>query len=186
LGVVLRRTLAGFAPLFLLVLQLHAEADLNEDELKMLHDSGGWEYITVSDPDNGIQTKHTCFDGQPHPEECSGTLTLNPDDTFVQKIHIHGETAQRHGQYELNGKEITLIDELGTRDGPYTLDINVESKQLSLQITQTVGVLVRIDLKLEKEYKKQLQKKGISGVDRITPYDPIRSARLRYGVAGRG
>jgi hypothetical protein len=57
------------------------------------------------------------------PKSAGGTLTLNPDDTFVQKIHIHGETAQRHGQYELNGKEITLIDELGTRDGPYTLDI---------------------------------------------------------------
>jgi hypothetical protein len=161
LGVVWKRTLIVLIPLLLLGLRLNADADLSGDELKMLQDSGGWEYITISDPDDGIQTKHTCFDGQPHPEECSGTLTLNPDNTFVQKIHIHGETVQRHGQYELSGKEITLIDELGTRDGPYTLDINVESKQLSLQITQTAGVLVRIDLKLEKEYKKQLQgKKG--------------------------
>jgi hypothetical protein len=161
LGVVWKRTLIVLIPLLLLGLRLNADADLNGDELKMLQDSGGWEYITISDPDDGIQTKHTCFDGQPHPEECSGTLTLNPDNTFVQKIHIHGETVQRHGQYELSGKEIIVIDELGTRDGPYTLDINIESKQLSLQITQTAGVLVRIDLKLEKEYKKQLQgKKG--------------------------
>jgi hypothetical protein len=158
LGVVLRRgVLASFAPLFLLVLRLDARADLNDDELKMLQDSGGWEYIAISDPDNGIQTKHTCFDGQPHPEECSGTLTLNPDNTFVQKVHIHGETVERHGQYELNGNQITLIDELGTRDGPYTLDIDVQSKQMSLQISQAAGVLVRIELKLEKEHKKQLQ-----------------------------
>jgi hypothetical protein len=157
LGVVWKRVLASFAPLFLLLLRLGARAGLSDDELKMLQDSGGWEYITISDPDNGIQTKHTCFDGQPHPEECSGTLTLNPDNTFVQKVHIHGETVERHGQYELNGNQITLIDELGTRDGPYTLDIDVQSKQMTLQISQAAGVLVRIELKLEKEYKKQLQ-----------------------------
>lgn len=154
---VLRHALGSLAALFLLVLQLNAGADLNDDELKMFQDPGGWEYITVSDPDSGVQTKHTCFDGQPHPEECSGTLTLNPDNTFVQKVHIHGGTVERHGNYELNGKEITLIDELGTRDGPYTLDIDVQSKQMNLQITQAAGVLVRIELKLEKEYKKQLQ-----------------------------
>lgn len=154
---VLNRALISFIPLFLLGLRVNAEAGLSDDELKMLQDSGGWEYITVSDLDNGIQTKHTCFDGQPHPEECSGTLTLNPDNTFVQKVHIHGEIVERHGHYELDGKEITLIDELGTRDGPYALDINVGSKQLSLQMTQAAGVLVRIELKLEKEYKKQLQ-----------------------------
>jgi hypothetical protein len=149
--------LASFAPLLLLALRLNAGADLTDDELKMVQDSGGWEYLAVSDPDNGIQTQHTCFDGQPHPEECSGTLTLNPDNTFVQKIHIHGRTVERHGSYELDGNEITLVDELGTRDGPYTLDINLKSKQMNLQITQNSGVLVRIELELEKEYKKQLQ-----------------------------
>ncbi|MFL6351518.1 MAG: hypothetical protein ACJ74Z_06680 [Bryobacteraceae bacterium] len=133
---VVKRVLITFIALFLFVFTRNANADLNDDELKMLQDSGGWEYITVSDPDNGIQTKHTCFDGQPHPEECSGNLTLNPDNTFVQKVHIHGETVERHGRYELDGKEITLIDELGTRDGPYTLDVNVQAKQLILQITQ--------------------------------------------------
>jgi hypothetical protein len=159
LGVVLNRAMITVLSLFLLTLRLTAGDDLNADELKMLQDRDGWEYITVSDPDNGIQTTHTCFDGQPHPEECSGTLTLNPDNTFVQKVHIHGETVERHGQYELDGKEITLIDELGTRDGPYTLDINLKAKQMSLQITQAAGVLVRIELELEKEYKKQMQER---------------------------
>jgi hypothetical protein len=149
--------LISFTPLLLLALRLDAGPDLTSDELKMVQDSGGWEYLAVSDPDNGVQTKHSCFDGQPHPEECSGNLTLNPDNSFVQKIHIHGETVERHGQYELDGNEITLIDELGTRDGPYTLDINLKSKQMNLQITQNAGVLVRIELELEKEYKKQLQ-----------------------------
>jgi hypothetical protein len=146
-------------PFFLLNLHAAAEDSLSSDELKTLQDPGGWEYITVSDPDNGIQTKHTCFDGQPHPEECSGTLTLNPDNTFLQKVHIHGETVERHGQYELDDKEITLIDELGTRDGPYTLEINLNTKQMSLQITQSAGVLVRIELELEKEYKRQIEQR---------------------------
>jgi autotransporter-associated beta strand protein len=157
LGVPPTRILISFAPFLLLVLHLNAGADLTGDELKMVQDSGGWEYIAVNDPDNGIQTKHTCFDGQPHPEQCSGTLTLNADNTFVQEVHIHGGTVERHGQYELDGNEITLIDELGTRDGPYTLDINLKSKQMNMQITQNSGVLVRIELELEKEYKRQLQ-----------------------------
>jgi hypothetical protein len=141
----------------LVALRPIAADDLSADELKLLQDSGGWEYLSVSDPDNGIQTTHTCFDGQPHPEECSGTLTLNPDNTFVQKVHVHGGTVQRHGQYELNGKEITFVDELETRDGPYTLDMHLKAKQMSLQVTQSAGVLVRIELQLEKEYKKQIQ-----------------------------
>ena len=149
--------LASFAALLLIALRVNAGADLTDDELKMVQDSGGWEYLAVSDPDNGVQTKHSCFDGQPHPEQCSGNLTFNPDNTFVQKVHIHGETVERHGQYELDGNDLTLIDELGTRDGPYTLDINLKSKQMNLQITQNAGVLVRIELELEKEYKKQLQ-----------------------------
>jgi hypothetical protein len=149
--------LTSFAPFLLLALRLNAGSDLTADELKMLQDPGGWEYITVSDPDNGIQTKHTCFDGQPHPDECSATLTLNPDNTFAQKLDIHGDTYERHGQYELDGKEITFTDEFGTKDGPYTVDIDPKAKQMVLQITQSAGVLVRIELELEKEYQRQMQ-----------------------------
>ncbi|MBV9300578.1 MAG: hypothetical protein JOY53_00555 [Acidobacteriaceae bacterium] len=132
-------------------------ATLNADETKILQDPGGWEYITISDADNGIQTKHTCFDGQPHPNECSGTLILNANNTFVEKVHIHGKTVERHGGYQLNGDEITFVDELGTSDGPYTMEVNTQTKRLVLQIKQAAGTLVRSELELETEYKKQKQ-----------------------------
>ncbi len=151
--------LAGILLFVPLGLRLNAGANLDPDQLKMLQDTGGWEYVTVSDADNGIQTQHTCFDGQPHPEQCSGTLTLHTDNTFVKSIHIHGQTVDRHGQYELNGNEITFVDEFGTRDGPYTLALNTASKRMSIQISQNAGVLVRADFVLEKEYKKQLRAK---------------------------
>jgi hypothetical protein len=123
---------------------------LNQDELKMLQDPGGWEYITISDADAGIQTQHTCFDGRPHPNECSGTLTLNPDHTFVQQVHIHGKTVARHGTYELDGTQITFFDEFGTKDGPYQLTIDAQAKRLTLEMPQ-----VRAELELEKEYRKE-------------------------------
>ncbi len=132
---------------------------LSDDQVKLLQDPGGWEYITISDADNGIQTKHTCFDGQPHPEHCSGTLTLTAGKTFVQNVHVHGQSVQRHGTYELGGDEITLSDELGTKDGPYRLDINTQTKSMIMQMSS-----VRIELELEKEYRKQ--KQGHSSIGR--------------------
>lgn len=123
--------------------------ELNQDELKMFQDPGGWEYITISDDHAGIQTQHTCFDGQPHPNECSGTLTLNPDNTFVQQVHIHGKTVARHGKYELDGTQIAFLDEFGTKDGPYQLTIDAQAKRLTLEMPQ-----VRAELELEKEYRK--------------------------------
>jgi hypothetical protein len=128
---------------------------LNQDELKMLQDPGGWEYVTISDQDAGIQTTHTCFDGQPHPQECSGTLTLNPDNTFAQQVHIHGQTVARHGKYELDGSELAFFDEFGTKDGPYRLTIDSQAKRLTLEMPQ-----VRDEFVLEKEYKKQRQQQA--------------------------
>lgn len=128
---------------------------LNQDELKMLQDPGGWEYVTISDQDAGIQTTHTCFDGQPHPQECGGTLTLNPDNTFVQQVHIHGQTVARHGNYGLDGSEVAFFDEFGNKDGPYQLTIDVQAKRLTLEMPQ-----VRDEFVLEKEYKKQRQQQG--------------------------
>ena len=127
---------------------------LSPDELKLLQDPGGWEYITISDNHAGIQTKHTCFDGQPHPDECSGTLTLNADNTFVQQVHIHGQTVARHGKYELDGDQIAFYDEFGTRDGPYRLMLDLLTKRLTLEMPQ-----VRAELELEKEYKKHRTQK---------------------------
>jgi len=147
------RTLVYFLLLFGWVPAARARGLLSDDQLKLLQDPGGWEYITVSDSDNGIQTQHTCFNGQPHPEECSGTLTLTSGHTFVQNVYIHGQSVQRHGTYQLNGTELTLFDELGTKDGPYTVDINTQAKSVILDMPQ-----VHIELILEKEYRKRMQK----------------------------
>jgi hypothetical protein len=146
-----RILMCSFA-LFTLPLRLGAQGALTDDQLKMLHDPGGWEYIKIGDVDNGIQTQHTCFDGHPHPQQCSGTLTLSPGNSFVQKTRIHGQTVQRHGTYELDGNQLTFFDELGTKDGPYALNINTQAKRLVLQMRP-----VRIDLELESQYRKDRQ-----------------------------
>ena len=127
---------------------------LTPDELKLLQDPGGWEYVTVSDEDAGVQTQHVCFDGQPHPRQCSGKLILRPDNTFTMQVTIHGENVDRHGTYELDDDQIAFFDEFGNRDGPYTLQLNSETKRLVLSMPQ-----VRLDLELESQYKDDLQKK---------------------------
>ena len=126
---------------------------LNTDELKMLQDSGGWEYVTMSrNEQNGFPTQHTCFDGRPHPGQCSGTLTLTGSNTFVQSMRIQGQTVRRTGTYQLNGNQLAFVDELGTQDGPYTLTLNAQTKSLLLQMPQ-----VRIELLLESEYRKNME-----------------------------
>jgi len=72
----------------------------------MLKDPGGWEYVKIEDSDAGIQTEHTCFDGTPHPDVCSGTLTLSSGNTFVQKVTVHHQSVARHGTYELAGDQL--------------------------------------------------------------------------------
>ena len=131
---------------------LPAQDALTSDQLKMLQDPGGWEYIKISDVDNGIQTQHTCFDGHPHPQQCSGTLTLSADNSFIQKTRIHGQTVQRQGTYQLDGNQLTFFDELGTKDGPYMLNISTQTKRLTMQMLS-----VRIDLELERQYRKDRQ-----------------------------
>lgn len=126
---------------------------LNTDELKMLKDSGGWEYIAMSrNQMNGFPTQHPCFDGRPHPGQCGGTLTLTAGNTFVQNMRIQGQTVKRNGTYELNNDQLSFIDELGTKDGPYTLTLNAQAKSLVLQMPQ-----VRIELLLESEYRKNME-----------------------------
>lgn len=143
-----KRALMCCAAVFGLAPIVSARQTLGHDELKLLQDAGGWEYITISDADAGIQTKHTCFDGQPHAGECSGTLTLNADNTFLQQVHIHGKSVARHGKYEIDGAQISFFDEFGTKDGPYQITIDMQAKRLTLEMPQ-----VRDELELEKEYK---------------------------------
>ena len=133
--------------------------ELGNDELKMLQDSGGWEYINMSRNErNGFPTQHTCFDGLPHPGQCSGTLILTSSKTFSQTVRIQGKTVRRTGTYQLNGDQLAFIDELGTQDGPYTLTLNTQAKSLVLQMQQA-----RIELLLESEYRKNMQEQKKKG-----------------------
>jgi hypothetical protein len=131
-----------------------ALARLSADDTKLLQDPGGWEYVTVSDQDSGVQTQHTCFDGQPHPGQCSGKMTFTPAKTFVQQVSIHGTTVSRNGTYKIENDQLSFFDEFGTRDGPYTMQLSRETKMLVLSMPQ-----VRLELELEKQYKDNLEHK---------------------------
>jgi len=122
---------------------LCAFSDLGRDQIKLLKDPGGWDYIKMTD--SGIQTEHTCFDGKPHPDECSGRLTIGTDDKFTQEVTIHGQAVPRHGTYTLENDQLTFFDELETRDGPYTIEIDAQAKTLVMYTSS-----VRIELTLHK------------------------------------
>lgn len=130
-----------------------ADGDLAPDQLALLQDSGGWEYLTMNSQ-NGFPTQHPCFDGKPHPDTCSGTLTLGGDNSFVQQVSIHHQTVSRHGTYELHGNQLTFSDEFGTQDGPYSISVDTQNKMLAMNMPQ-----VDVKLQLRKEYQKQFEKK---------------------------
>jgi hypothetical protein len=119
------------------------------DELNLLQDPDGWEYIKVV-TDSGFPTQHPCFDGTPHPQECRGTLTLGTDERFVKSIYINGQPDTRSGRYKVDGDQLTFFDEYDTQDGPYKLTVNREEKTLVLDLGSA-----RMDLMLEKEYRER-------------------------------
>jgi len=116
--------------------------DLANDQLKLLKDPGGWDYLKMSD--TGIQTDHPCFDGKLH-RECTGRLRFSPDNTFTQEVTIQGQTVPRHGTYTLENDQLTFFDELETRDGPYTIEIDAQKKSLVMYTSA-----VRVELILHK------------------------------------
>src|SRR6185437_13913713 len=107
----------------------------------------GWEYVSISDPNNGFQTQAVCFDPQ-RPGTCEGKLFFRSDGTFTQTITGHGKSMHRGGTYKLDGSDVTFFDEHGTRDGPYTLKIDVMAKTLTVDATRA-GVGVHMELLLE-------------------------------------
>lgn len=129
---------------------LSARDELSDDRIKLLQDPGGWEYIKIEDSDAGIQTEHTCFDGTPHPDVCSGTLTLSAENTFVQQVTVHHQTVSRRGTYTLDDDQLAFFDEFGTRDGPYTISIDPEKTSLSLRMPQ-----VHMDLLLKNRKSRK-------------------------------
>jgi hypothetical protein len=138
-----------------------ARENLTHDELTMLQDPGGWEYMVISDPNNGFQTQAACFDAQ-RTGACEGKLFFRSDGTFVQTITGHGKSMHRGGTYKLDGHDVTFFDEHGTGDGPYTLKIDEEAQTLMADATRA-GAGVHMELLLEKEFKKRLEKKRQTG-----------------------
>jgi hypothetical protein len=130
---------------------LNAFSTLGQDQLKMLHDPGGWDYLKMTD--TGMQTDHSCFDGKLHPDTCSGRLTFLDDKTFTQVVKIEGQEVPRHGTYTLEDDQLALFDELGTRDGPYTIQIDTQTKALVMDMPQ-----VHIELILHKSLREKKRK----------------------------
>ncbi len=135
-------------------LAVSAGDDLGPDKVALLQDSGGWEYLSMDDGQNGFPTQHVCFDGSPHPDACSGTLTFTSSNRFVQKVFINHQSVARNGTYRLNGDQLAFFDEFGTRDGPYTVNIDLPNKSMNMDMPQ-----IKVKLMLYKEYRKQLQEK---------------------------
>lgn len=146
------RLIFGFCFLALFSIPLSAFEDLDQDQLKLLKDDGGWEYTKLSDH-SGVPTEHVCFDGTPHPNDCSGSLTLSDDEKFVQQTVIAGQSVNRNGTYKLDGDQLAFFDEYGTRDGPYTVEIDAVKKTMVLSMPQ-----IRMELTLESEYHKKKKK----------------------------
>lgn len=117
----------------------------------MLQDSGGWDYLKMTD--TGMQTDHSCFDGKFHPETCSGRLTFSDDNKFTQVVKIEGQEVPRHGTYTLEDDQLALFDELGTRDGPYTIQVDTQTKALVMDMPQ-----VHIELILHKSLREKKRK----------------------------
>jgi hypothetical protein len=148
------QSLAFIVIALLAALRIGAAADLSTDQLRMLQDAGGWQYLEMNSSAIGVQTEHPCFDGQPHPDECSGTLTFSQDNTFVQDLVIDGRSYRRHGTYQLDGDQLSLFDELQTQDGPYTLLVNLEQKTLVMQMSPSGGN-VRCRFILNRKYQEK-------------------------------
>ena len=125
---------------------------LDQERVKLLTDGGGWEYTKLSD-NTGVPTEHVCFDGTPHPNDCSGSLTLVDDKTFVQRVVIAGSSVDRHGTWKLDDDQLAFFDEYGTQDGPYKLEMDLVNKTMVLSMPQ-----IRMELTLESEYHKKKKK----------------------------
>jgi len=130
---------------------LSAFSTIDRDQLKMFQDPAGWEYLKMTD--NGMRTEHDCFDGKLHPDTCSGRLTFLTDNTFLQEVKIQGQAVPRHGTYTLEDDQLALFDELGTRDGPYTIQIDTQTKSLVMDMPQ-----VHMELVLRKSLRDKKRK----------------------------
>ena len=146
------RCVTRFAPVLMMAAVLSASA-LTPDEMKLLQDPAGWEYLSITDADNGFETHHVCFDPAT-PNTCKGSLLFRPDMTFKKSIQVHGQTINRGGTYQVDGGNILFLDEFNNKDGPYTAELNPDTKTLVLEMVQA-GVHFRMELLQAKELRKR-------------------------------
>ncbi len=137
----------------LLLLVVFTAGALTQDELTLLQDPGGWEYMTITDSDNGFETQHVCFDPKT-PGACRGNLLFRPDMTFKKSVKVHSDTVDRGGSYQVAGSNILFLDEFNNKDGPYTAQLNPDTKTLVLGMVQA-GVHFRMELLQEKEFHRR-------------------------------
>lgn len=149
------------ALLFAYVSALNGFAGFSAEQLKMLKSPSGWDYFKMTD--TGMRTEHPCFAGKPPTDECSGRLVLGIDNRFVQEVVIHGQAVQRHGTYTLRGDQLTFVDELETKDGPYTVSLDSQSTALVLAMPQ-----VRIELTPHKVAPAPEKKLKALGGEQVT------------------
>jgi hypothetical protein len=142
---------------FVLLLAAAVGSALTHDELKLLQDPGGWEYMTITDAGNGFETQHVCFDSST-PGKCRGTLLFRPDMTFKKSILAHGQWINRGGTYQVDGNNILFLDEFKNKDGPYTAELDPQKKTLVLGMI-AAGVHFRIELLETKEYHRQQEER---------------------------
>jgi hypothetical protein len=123
----------------------------------MFRDPAGWEYLTLSESNNGFQTQAACFD-KAFTGACKGDLLFRSDGSFRQNVSAHGRSMHRGGHYQVQDYDLIFWDEHETKDGPYRVTMNLDQKTMTLETTQA-GVGVKIELMLESEFKKRLRER---------------------------
>lgn len=131
---------------------------LTREQVDLLEDGGGWEYLTITDANNGFPTQNVCFD-QKGRGSCTGKLILRKNGTFVQTVTGHGKSMDRQGTFTLDGDNVTFADEFGTKDGPYRITLDVPTSTLEMATTQA-GVTIKVQLLLEREFRKLAARAG--------------------------
>ncbi len=123
----------------------------------MLQSPGGWEYQTITNPNNGFATQGICFTDA-YTGQCRGDLIFHSDGTFRQDMSAHGKTEHRGGRYKVDGDQLIFWDEHDTQDGPYTVSIDLKAKTLHITANRA-GVGIDMTLLLEGEFKKHIAEK---------------------------
>ena len=109
-------------------------SSLTAEQLKLLKDPYGWDYVKIVDDRQGIN--QTCSDTPQNGGQCYGRIVLGSDNKFVQTAVIRNKATPRRGTYKLENDQLTLVDEQGNEDGPYTIEVDTLTKTLAIYAPQ--------------------------------------------------